>query len=192
MTKKSQAAEDFRLLDGQLMDRLRLWQKTRADVFNKIVAVMSDVLTAPNSVGGGGGGGGSFSVAASSSAAVASTPRSKAMVSPRESARSANVVAVPRDLDGVSKVCDSPLFFSSKHGQPELENLAGKVRDQLAKARKEKDELQKMADMYNKSKDPDLHNKAMSEVSAVTAEISVLESDLKRLEKALQPPPQGR
>lgn len=75
--------------------------------------------------------------------------------------------------------------------QPELENLAGKVREQLAKARKEKDELQKMADMYSKSKDPDLHSKAMSEVSAVTAEISVLESDLKRLEKALQPPPQG-
>ncbi len=68
--------------------------------------------------------------------------------------------------------------------------LSGKVRDQLAKARKEKEELQKMADMYSKTKDPDLHSKAMSEVSAVTAEVSVLEADLKRLEKALQPPPQ--
>ncbi len=70
----NKAAEDFRLLDGQLMDRLRLWQKSRAEVFRKIVAIMSDVLTAPNTVGGGGGGNvPAISVASSSSTAQKGT-----------------------------------------------------------------------------------------------------------------------
>ncbi len=157
------------MLDGQLMDRLRNWNKTRADVFNRVVVAMTEVLTAPNTVGGGGGGGfvsgggGGNSVAARSVAA---------QTSPRVSTRNAHTVAVPRDFANVSR--------------PEQESIAAKARDELSKARHEKEELQKLADVL-KGKDAEAHAKAMAEVAAVSGEISVLETDLRRLDKSLQP-----
>jgi hypothetical protein len=56
----NRATEDFKLLDSQLMERLRNWQSSKSAVFNKVYVIVSDVLTAPNSVGGGGGGGATF------------------------------------------------------------------------------------------------------------------------------------
>jgi hypothetical protein len=175
----NKAAEDFRLVDGQLMDRLRSWSKTRADVFSRVVTAMTEVLTAPNNVGAGGGGGGGnvgltsgggggFGVVAAKTAA-SSSPRQQQQ--PSSTPRSSYSVPVPRDVSGLSR--------------GEQETLAARVRDTLGKAQRERDELQKLADVL-KGKDPDAHTKAMAEVAAVAGEVAVLENDLRRLEKAQQ------
>ncbi len=133
----NKAAEDFRLVDGQLMDRLRNWNKTRADVFSRVVTSMTEVLTAPNAVGAGsgggavgGGGGGGFGVVVAKSV-PASQPA--AVTATATAARASYSVAVPRDLGSVSRA--------------EQESLTGRVRDTLGKAQRERDELQKLAEV---------------------------------------------
>lgn len=169
----TKAAEDFKMLDSQLMDRLRKWNQTKGEVFQRVYLVMSDVLTAPNSVGGGsgGGGGGGGGLSISKPPAVAVAPAASAPIPASVSVGVSRAVVqpLPADLSGWS--------------MDKLEDNLKRINDQLAKCKKEKDELEKLAAMYKK--DPEAAGKATSEAMSLQEDIAVLESDRNRIQAAM-------
>ena len=79
-------------------------------------------------------------------------------------------IHVPADLGGL--------------GGGQLQGYIDQINDQIPKSRREKDELEKLAQMYKK--DPEAREKALGEAQAVAGEIEVMEADHRRLTEALK------
>lgn len=175
------ATSDFKAQDAQIMERLRAWTQTRGEKFSKVYKEIASCLSAPSNAEGGGGIGSnvSFSVPAVSSSPVRAAE-------PVQKAAATTTTTTPASTSQRLNV-PNPSTLSEDDARSWLR----KVQEALVKAQKNHDELEKLAAMYERTKDKEGAGKAQQEALSLQGDIECLQADKERLEERLTSPGGG-